>query len=64
MDTAANILVTPSHFNNSLAANRGDYWSRRRQWWRAESARRGTDWRGIFQSMRTVAAYRASWVAA
>jgi hypothetical protein len=44
--------------NNSLRPN--SYWTERREWWRANKARLGTDWAGINQTQIEVADYLAS----
>jgi hypothetical protein len=40
--------------------NRADYWRKRREWWAAEAKRTGTDWDGIQQTLREVAAFLAA----
>ena len=56
-----NANVTPQQINRKDFSDTrdSDFWTRRREWWRAEAKRQGCDWPGIARTILAVDDYLA-----
>jgi hypothetical protein len=54
-------MLATTQIASTEADSKVNYWAERREWWREEARRGGTDWASILETLRDVSICRASW---